>query len=622
MAEAQNSDNPPPKSSKTSYAKVIQQPTAALFQHDPVRAAKKTFQDDTMRLISSDSSYKGEPGIIYSSEETAELAARLKFALVGAPQEDIFCTFVYAKCYRNPRRLLWEELTSISNQHAPWLVGGHFNVILHPNENQGVDMRRMGPIDDFNDMMIDTGLMDAGFEGHPFTWTNKRVWKRLDRVLYSKEWTDTYNSTRVQHLPRRLLDHHPLFITAAKIENRKPSSFRFQNMWLKHHNFWDTVRQSWNLPTDGKRSTNISNSPTEEEIKDIVFSVDKDSVAGPDGFPSVFYQSCWDFISNDIQEAVRDFFCADALSKGIHHLFNGNPDMYYQTKCEVKISHLSYADDVILFTNCKEAGPIRLMNFLRNFKQQSRQQVNQAKSAFIQGRKANLIANRIKNITGFSMKALPITYLGAPLYKGNKRKVLYENLIDKVRNRISIPYRNLKDFLQNFSRAPRQNRGKFTTLSGTLSATDEGGLGIRNLRDMDIPRDLQTFTTDSIIWKRLCTIWKEAQGNIFWSLGTGNISFWHDWWLLEGSLDNLVGTQCNLHIPVNWFWNNQEQDILELQQAVPQHMIEQIMEVELSAHRAVADNVLSYSCKTASIPWKPKCPRLKTSKEGVSHHQV
>ncbi|KAK4384507.1 hypothetical protein Sango_3054000 [Sesamum angolense] len=98
-------------------------------------------------------------------------------------------------------------------------------------------MRRMGPSDDFNDMMIDTRLMDAGFEGDPYTWTNKRVWKRLDRVLYSKEWTDTYNSTRVQHLPRRLSDHHPLFITAAKTENRKPSSFRIQNMWLNHPQF-------------------------------------------------------------------------------------------------------------------------------------------------------------------------------------------------------------------------------------------------------------------------------------------------------------------------------------------------------------------------------------------------
>ncbi|KAL0394545.1 UNVERIFIED_CONTAM: hypothetical protein Slati_4420700 [Sesamum latifolium] len=53
------------------------------------------------------------------------------------------------------------------------------------------------------------------------------------------------------------------------------------------------------------------------------------------------------------------------------------------------------------------------------------------------GKKAILIAQRIKSITGFSMKALPITYLEAPLYKGNKRKSLYENLIDKVRTKIS-----------------------------------------------------------------------------------------------------------------------------------------------------------------------------------------
>ncbi|KAL0402599.1 UNVERIFIED_CONTAM: hypothetical protein Slati_4289800 [Sesamum latifolium] len=68
---------------KVSYAKTVQHPSASHFQHDPVRAAKKTFQDEEMRLIGTDSSYTGEPGIIYSSEETALLAARLKFSLVG-----------------------------------------------------------------------------------------------------------------------------------------------------------------------------------------------------------------------------------------------------------------------------------------------------------------------------------------------------------------------------------------------------------------------------------------------------------------------------------------------------------------------------------------------------------
>ncbi|KAL0428139.1 UNVERIFIED_CONTAM: hypothetical protein Slati_2988700 [Sesamum latifolium] len=67
----------------------------------------------------------------------------------------------------------------------------------------------------------------------------------------------------------------------------------------------------------------------------------------------------------------------------------------------------------------------------------SGQKINYARSAFIPGKKANLIAQRIKAIIGFTMKALPITYLGAPLYKGIKRKSLYVQLIDKVRAKIA-----------------------------------------------------------------------------------------------------------------------------------------------------------------------------------------
>ncbi|KAL0285570.1 UNVERIFIED_CONTAM: hypothetical protein Sangu_2773100 [Sesamum angustifolium] len=44
-----------------------------------------------------------------------------------------------------------------------------------------------------------------------------------------------------------------------------------------------------------------------------VFSIDKDSVAGPDGFSLAFYQACWEFIAKDIHEAVRDFFCGTPM---------------------------------------------------------------------------------------------------------------------------------------------------------------------------------------------------------------------------------------------------------------------------------------------------------------------
>ncbi|KAL0400375.1 UNVERIFIED_CONTAM: hypothetical protein Sradi_2380800 [Sesamum radiatum] len=93
----------------------------------------------------------------------------------GIIPTDIRYTFVYAEFYENPRRILWVKLVKFSNQDVPKIVGGDFNVILHPNENQCGDMKRLGPMDDFNDMMSDTGLIDAGFEGDPFTWTNKRI---------------------------------------------------------------------------------------------------------------------------------------------------------------------------------------------------------------------------------------------------------------------------------------------------------------------------------------------------------------------------------------------------------------------------------------------------------------
>ncbi|KAL0293316.1 UNVERIFIED_CONTAM: putative ribonuclease H protein [Sesamum radiatum] len=161
-----------------------------------------------------------------------------------------------------------------------------------------------------------------------------------------------------------------------------------------------------------------------------------------------------------------------------------------------------------------------------------------------------------------------------------------------------------------------QKKIHWTKWSNVCYPTEEGGLGIRNLRDMVTafsyklwwrvrlnnslwsqftiskycqgfsPSISKLFDTDSSIWKRMCTIRTEVQANIFWSLGDGNVSFWHDWWLPEGTLANLVGAQSNLHIPVNWFWHEHEWDRQKLQQAVPQHIIALITEVPINIYQS------------------------------------
>ncbi|KAL0287648.1 UNVERIFIED_CONTAM: hypothetical protein Sradi_7119500 [Sesamum radiatum] len=63
---------------------------------------------------------------------------------------------------------------------------------------------------------------------------------------------------------------------------------------------------------------NLCSIPSKEDIKEAVFSIDKDSVAGPDGFSSPFYQACWDFIARDIYDAVGISLAA-LLCQGASH---------------------------------------------------------------------------------------------------------------------------------------------------------------------------------------------------------------------------------------------------------------------------------------------------------------
>ncbi|XP_073152283.1 uncharacterized protein [Henckelia pumila] len=99
----------------------------------------------------------------------------------------------------------------------------------------------------FSEFIVEAGLIDAGYVGPYFTWTNSRVWKRLDRVLISSAWSENFNYFKVEHLHRGSFDHCPLQISAPFLP-KPTSSFRFQNMWILHPDFLQTVRLNWNNP--------------------------------------------------------------------------------------------------------------------------------------------------------------------------------------------------------------------------------------------------------------------------------------------------------------------------------------------------------------------------------------
>jgi hypothetical protein len=60
--------------------------------------------------------------------------------------------------------------------------------------------------------------------------------------------------------------------------------------------------------------------PSHDEIKSVVFALNKDSAPGPDGFGAFFYQHYWDIVQVDVYNAVLEFFTSSWILPG----FNSN----------------------------------------------------------------------------------------------------------------------------------------------------------------------------------------------------------------------------------------------------------------------------------------------------------
>ncbi|KAK4706320.1 hypothetical protein R3W88_034129 [Solanum pinnatisectum] len=105
-------------------------------------------------------------------------------------------TFVYAKCKDFLRRPLWDRmLHQASGNNRPWCSVGDYNVITNIEEKLGGVPYNMKKSLDFIATIEACGLIDLGFSGQKFTWSNKRgighrIWKRLDRALVNDTWLE------------------------------------------------------------------------------------------------------------------------------------------------------------------------------------------------------------------------------------------------------------------------------------------------------------------------------------------------------------------------------------------------------------------------------------------------
>ena len=80
----------------------------------------------------------------------------------------------------------------------------------------------------------------------------------------------------------------------------------------------------------------------------------------------------------------------------------------------------------------------RLINFLHHYETVSSQLINQANSSFyVRGQTSVSLKTIVQSITSFQPRQFPFTYLGCPVYVGGVQIRHFDDMIRKIRGRIS-----------------------------------------------------------------------------------------------------------------------------------------------------------------------------------------
>lgn len=164
-----------------------------------------------------------------------------------------------ALCYQ-----FWDHLQEIERSwHGPWLLIGDFNALLEQKDKLGGRPFAQSSNGGFKKLIDDSGLIDLGYKGAPFTWNNKRaghsnIQERLDRGLINGDWRAAFPNAFLTHLTALQSDHRPLLLNFNPYNSHIPRPFRFETMWTRDPTVVAVIIKAWQLPTAGNPIRGLS----------------------------------------------------------------------------------------------------------------------------------------------------------------------------------------------------------------------------------------------------------------------------------------------------------------------------------------------------------------------------
>ncbi|KAK6159681.1 hypothetical protein DH2020_003062 [Rehmannia glutinosa] len=174
-------------------------------------------------------------------------------------------SYVYGWPNHHMKRNTWQLLRNLNpGDDKPWVCISDFNEIMWPHEKIGGNPKAFACMESFRNVVDDCTLLDLGFSGNMYTWTNGQAFdqntqkKRLDRALATETWRDCFPKYQVEHLPRIHSDHAPLIVyldgadkRLAHNKKQRKKLFRFESIWLEHEGCTEVVKLAWTSTMNG-----------------------------------------------------------------------------------------------------------------------------------------------------------------------------------------------------------------------------------------------------------------------------------------------------------------------------------------------------------------------------------
>ncbi|KAL0383242.1 UNVERIFIED_CONTAM: hypothetical protein Scaly_0611500, partial [Sesamum calycinum] len=339
-----------------------------------------------------------------------------------------------------------------------------------------------------------------------------------------------------------------------------------------------------------------------------IFSIDPDSVASPDGFGAVFFHTCWEIVFEDVFDTVIKFFHGVEMSKGFTATTISLIPKTASPTCWSEYQSISLCN----VTNkiCTKLTTIRLGRVLPKV-------LSLSQSGFVPGRLLSdnvlLAQELIYSLESRRPEANVVFKLDMAkaydrvrffhsthdLRQGDPLSpalfVLAADYLMRGLDRLFAAYPTMYYQALGWIRAYERVSGQlingmkgFFIVGRQVSSLQMQAVQLYSGLFHEAVVAVSKQVILMVVWHRLCRIRNVAEPFLFWTLGEGSVSFWHDNWLREKPLSQLLHKDSYNIEPVSYYYHERDWNVPRILWTVPMPFVQTIRQIPIAAEETVS----------------------------------